>query len=293
MENEVFIMKFKSLWKKAVLTATATMMIGSAAFAATPAETYAEAAQNTITQTAGEYTLHVDMSMPFIGSMNVNGVIDAQALPTIQGKGTLHMTMAGKTMEPSTVYIEQNGKTVTSYYSTTKDGQTTWKKRSQELKSETAAKDYLNEQHNVMDGVKSVSALGNDQYQVVFDSSRIYSKDTIDTIKIKYGANEKAVDLTEKVLKALQQSDDIRTTVTIDPTTKKITNIALPMTPQLRQIALTVLDNANTSEANQAVIRQFINNSDISISIGIKDLPEGVDFTIPQDVKNQAVAINQ
>ena len=61
----------------------------------------------------------------------------------------------------------------------------------------------------------------------------------------------------------------------------------------LRQIALTVLDNANTSEANQAVIRQFINNSDISISIGIKDLPEGVDFTIPQDVKNQAVAINQ
>lgn len=65
------------------------------------------------------------------------------------------------------------------------------------------------------------------------------------------------------------------------------------MTPQLRQIALTVLDNANTSEANQAVIRQFINNSDISISIGIKDLPEGVNFTIPQDIKANAISSNQ
>lgn len=276
------------MWKKTVLTATAAMMLSGASLAASPAETYAEAAQRTVTQTSGAYDLNLDMTMPIVGTMNVNGTIYAKALPTLQGKGTLTTNMGQHVLPPATIYFEQDGTTVNAYYSTTQNGQTTWKKQTQKLTSDHAVADYLKAKHNVMDGVKSVTAAGDNTYTVVFDSSRIYNKDTINTIKIKYGANEKTIDLTEKVLKALQQAGDVTTTVTIDPQTKTITNIALPMTPQLRQIALAVLDNAGTSDANAAVIRQFINNSDISLSIGIKPLPDGVDFTIPQDVKDQA-----
>lgn len=276
------------MWKKAVLTATATLMIGGAAFAATPEETYAEAAQNTVTQTSGEYDINMDMSLPIVGSVTMQGTLDIQALPTLQGKGTLTTNIAGKAVAPATIYLEQDGKTITSYYSVLQDGKTSWKKQTQELTSEQAVNDYLKAQHNVMEGVKSVTAAGDNTYQVVFDSSRIYNADTLDTIKVKYGANEKTLDLTDKVLKALQQAGDVTTTVTIDPATKQITKIALPVTPQLRQIALTILDDTNTSGADQAVIRQFIMNSDISLSIDIKPLPAGVDLTIPQDVKTQA-----
>lgn len=283
-------MTVKSMWKKAVLTATATLMIGGAAFAATPEETYAEAAQNTVTQTSGEYDINMDMSLPIVGSVTIQGTLDIQALPTLQGKGTLSTNLAGKAIAPATIYLEQDGKTITSYYSVTQDGKTGWKKQTQELTSEQAVADYIKAQHNVMEGVKSVTAAGDNTYQVVFDSSRIYNDDTLDTIKVKYGANEKTLDITDKVLKALQQAGDVTTTVTIDPATKQITKIALPVTPQLRQIALTVLADTNTSDADQAVIRQFIMNSDMSLSVSIKPLPEGVDFTIPQDVKDQAQA---
>lgn len=286
-------MNIKMMWKKVILTATAALTIGGASFAATPAETYAEAAQNTITKTAGEYVFNMDMSMPLIGSITANGTLDMQTLPSIKGKGTIQVNVAGKAVSPSTVYVEQEGKNVTSYYSVTNEGKTTWKKQTQQLKSEHAVADYIKDKHNVLAGVKSVTAAGNNTYQVVFDSSKIYSKDTIENIKIKYGANEKAVNLTEKVLQALQQAGDVTTIVTIDPATKEITKVEFPMTPQLRQVALAVLDNANTTDANQAVIRQFIMNSNITLAVELKPLPAGIDFTIPQDIKNQAVASNK
>lgn len=281
-------MKIQTMWKKAMLTVTAALTIGGASFAATPAETYAEAAQNTLAQPSAEYDVKLDMSMPFVGAVNVNGTLDTKNLPTLQGKMTLTTTVAGKAMTPSTIYIEQDGKTITCYYSVPKDGQITWKKQTQQLTSDHAIADYLKDKHNVMNGVKSVQSLGNNDYAVVFDSSRIYNEDSLKALKVKYGANEKNVDLTEKVLKALQQSGDITTTVTIDPETKRITRIALPMTPQLRQIALTVLENPQIPEGNQAVLKQFVMNSDISLAVEVKDLPVDIDFTIPQDVKDQA-----
>lgn len=282
-------MKIQSLWKKAVLTATAALTIGGASFAATPAETYAEAAQNTLAQPSVEYAVNLDLTMPMMGSVNVNGTLDVKDLPTLQGKGAFTTMAAGNVMGTTNIYVEQTGKTVTLYYGTTKDdGQTTWKKQTQELTSEHAIADSLKEQHNVMSSVKSVQSLGNNEYAVVFDSSRIYNKDTIQAIKLKYNSDEKTIDLTEKILQALQQGGDITTTVTIDPTTKRITNIALPMTSQLRQIALTILENSAGGDTNLAVLKQFIMNSDMSLSVAIKDLPAGIDFTIPQDVKNQA-----
>ena len=287
-------MNIKMMWKKVILTATAALTIGGASFAATPAETYAEAAQNTLAQPSVEYALNLDITMPLMGSMNINGTLAAKDLPTLQGKGAFTTSVAGNVVGTTNIYVEQTGKTVTFYYSMTKDdGQTTWKKQTQELTSEHAIADYLKDKHNVMSGVKSVQALGNNDYAVVFDSSRIYNKDTIQSLKLKYGSDEKTIDLTEKVLQALQQAGDITTTVTIDPTTKRITNIALPMTSQLRQIALTILENSAGGDTNPAVLKQVIMNSDMSLSVAINDLPAGIDFTIPQDIKNQAVASNK
>ena len=287
-------MNIKMMWKKVILTATAALTIGGASFAATPAETYAEAAQNTLAQPSVEYALNLDITMPLMGSMNINGTLAAKDLPTLQGKGAFTTSVAGNVVGTTNIYVEQTGKTVTFYYSMTKDdGQTTWKKQTQELTSEHAIADYLKDKHNVMSGVKSVQALGNNDYAVVFDSSRIYNKDTIQSLKLKYGSDEKTIDLTEKVLQALQQAGDITTTVTIDPTTKRITNIALPMTSQLRQIALTILENSAGGDTNPAVLKQVIMNSDMSLSVAINDLPAGIDFTIPQDIKSQAVASNK
>ena len=78
-------------------------------------------------------------------------------------------------------YMEQDGARLVIYYPQTernknKSSKTVWKKASIPLKDGRSMAEIIrHEQHkDVLNGVKSVTALGGDRYNVVYDMSRIY-----------------------------------------------------------------------------------------------------------------------
>ena len=271
--------------KKGICTIAAVAMAGGAAFAASPAQVYEEAARNMLANPQGEYVVQVKMDMPLLGKASFVNTIDMQAEP-FQVKSEAVATVLNKTQTVRS-YAEQDGDVMHVYYEKTKDGQTTWKKADRKLKSAAPISEKFHKDHNVLNGVKSVKKGADNVYTVTYDVSRLYNE--ADKSKWQKDGYKKAqAEGFAKVLKALQKSGDIKALVTIDPKTKRITNVSLPLTPQIRAAVLSVLQDSDIPEANKAVMEQFIQYSEISMSVDWKELPEGIELTAPQTVKDKA-----
>lgn len=281
-----FIMKLKTMWKKAGAVAAAVLMLGGAALAASPSDIYTEAVQEMAAHPDGEYTITVQVQVPLMGQADIVNTLDLRAEP-MQSKSVIVVQGMGRETTPVTTYVEQDGKQLNVYYSKTENDKTTWHKTTQPLKNENI-QEALQEKHNILAGVKSVTDAGNNAYDVVFDSSRMYNADDMKKLQEKYGYTKEQADVVETALQALQQAGDITATMTIDPQTKRISHVDVPMTPQLQKLALALLDKYETTETNKAVVRQIIQSSEVAVAIDAADLPENADLTVPEDVKKQA-----
>lgn len=96
------------------------------------------------------------------------------------------------------------------------------------------------------------------------------------------GMTDEQIRVTAKVLQGLQQCGDLSTVVTIDPATKRISRISLPLTDQLRSLALTLVDEYGRSDADKAVAQSFIKLSEVSLTIDCTALPQGTTLTVPE-----------
>ena len=131
--------------------------------------------------------------------------------------------------------------------------------------------------------MKTVTAAGGNDYNVVFDAAHIYSP-ADQALWKKNGMTDEQIRVTAKVLQGLQQCGDLSTVVTIDPATKRISRISLPLTDQLRSLALTLVDEYGRSDADKAVAQSFIKLSEVSLTIDCTALPQGTTLTVPEKV---------
>ncbi len=274
--------------KKISCAAAAVMMFSGAALAATPAEVYEEAAQNMAARPDGEYVVQLDMSLPLVGKAQLVNTVDMKANP-FQVKSAASVSVLGKGMTSQT-YVEQDKDVLRAYYTSSQDGQASWKKAERKLSS---AEPFIKQQkdgQNVMDGVTSVTLAGTNEYTVVYDTSRLGQH--MDEEKWRQeGLSERQIEAAAAVFQALRQAGDVTAVVTIDPQTKRIASLVLPLTPQLRAIAQSMVEKYAATDANKAVLQQFIQYSDMSLRIDCNALPDTADLTVPDDVRAQAVAV--
>ena len=277
--------------KRTVLAAAAFAMMGTAAWAATPADTYKEAVNNMINHPQGEYTMQVQAKMPFVGEGNCTAKFDVQAEPFVS-KAEFSASALGQSSPTVQGYIEQDGKKLIYYYDgqdAKLDGEKTnknsWVKNTIDLKSAVPVAKQIAGVHNVLAGVKDVTAQG-DVYTVTYDMSKIYTAGD-EKEWMKQGAKANDVKILRDVLLALQQTGDVKAAVTIDSSTKRITKVEIPLTDHIRSITAAVMkDNASLKDKED--ILKFINMSEVSLSIECTALPKGMNLTIPQDVKKHA-----
>ena len=78
--------------------------------------------------------------------------------------------------------------------------------------------------------------------------------------------------------------------VTVDPATNRINHLSIPLTAQMRAMGMTLIDSVDTTDANKAMAQQFIQNSEVNMTVDYEALPAGTDLTIPSDVKKKAKA---
>lgn len=265
----------------------AAASIGGMALAASPQATYEEAARNMAAHPQGSYTLKLGLKMPFVGEGAVVNNIDVQERPFIiqsQAKVTGFAATTMKKVPEGKAYAVQNGKKIDVYYQ--EDGDE-WEKKSYDLKDSKPLADYLRQDYNVLAGVKKVTAAGGNDYNVVFDASHIYNPADQAQWK-KNGMTAEQIRVMTKVLQGLQQCGDLSTVVTIDPATKRISRISLPLTDQLRSLALTLVDEYGRSDADKAVAQSFIKMSEVSLTIDCTALPQGTQLTVPEKVIKSA-----
>lgn len=265
----------------------AAASIGGMALAASPQATYEEAARNMAAHPQGSYTLKLGLKMPFVGEGAVVNNIDVQERPFViqsQAKVTGFAATTMKKVPEGKAYAVQNGKKIDVYYQ--EDGDE-WEKKSYDLKDSKPLADYLRQDYNVLAGVKKVTAAGGNDYNVVFDASHIYNPADQAQWK-KNGMTAEQIRVMTKVLQGLQQCGDLSTVVTIDPATKRISRISLPLTDQLRSLALTLVDEYGRSDADKAVAQSFIKMSEVSLTIGCTALPQGTQLTVPEKVIKSA-----
>ena len=278
-------MKLRMRVKKALCTVAALAMASGAAFAASPSQVYEEAARNMMAEPTGEYVLQVNMEMPFLGNVSLTNTIDMQAEPfQMKSEAVAKVLNNTKTVHS---YVEQDGDVLHIYYEDSKDDNA-WKKATRKLKSADPISKRFHGDHNVLAGVKSVTAAGKNSYDVVYDASRLYREGD----KEKWAADGYKKEQAEgfaKVLQALQKTGDVTVNVTVDPKTKRISKVTMPLTPQMRAVAQEVLAESDASDANKAVMEQFIKYSEISMTIDCAPLPKDADLTAPKEVKEAAV----
>lgn len=271
--------------KKALCTAAALAMAGGAAFAASPSQVYEEAARNMMAEPTGEYVLQVNMEMPFLGNVSLINTIDMQAEPfQMKSEAVAKVLNNTKTIHS---YAEQDGDVLHIYYEDSKDNNA-WKKATRQLKSADPISNRFHKNHNVLAGVKSVTVAGKNTYDVVYDASRLYHEGDKEKWTSEGYKKEQAEGFA-KVLQALQKTGDVTVNVTVDPKTKRITKVTMPLTPQMRTVAQEVLAESDASDANKAVMEQFIQYSEISMTIDCAPLPKDADLTAPEEVKEKAV----
>lgn len=274
---------FKMHWKKTICAAAATLMIAGAGFAASPEDTYKEAVANMAAQPDGQYTLVLALDVP-MGQVKATNVIGVKAQPfQLKDAGTINLF--NKEELKTTVYAEQNGKAVDIYSGLEKQGKTEWKKTTQALHSSQPVAESLKGNHNVLAGVKSITAAGNNQYVVTMDSSRIYQKGD-EAIWAKQGLKKDQVNMLTSVLQALQQSGDTAFTVTIDPSSKRITRVEGNFTKEMKDIVNTVVGQTKAAASTKEFIQGMVNQSQLHMTIDCAALPAGADLTAPQSVKD-------
>ena len=280
-------MRLTHSWKKLCCLVMAAASIGGMALAASPQATYEEAARNMAAHPQGSYTLKLGLKMPFVGEGAVVNNIDVQERPFViqsQAKVTGFAATTMKKVPEGKAYAVQNGKKIDVYYQ--EDGDE-WEKKSYDLKDSKPLADYLRQDYNVLAGVKKVTAAGGNDYNVVFDASHIYNPADQAQWK-KNGMTAEQIRVMTKVLQVVQQCGDLSTVVTIDPATKRISRISLPLTDQLRSLALTLVDEYGRSDADKAVAQSFIKMSEVSLTIDCTALPQGTQLTVPEKVIKSA-----
>ena len=280
-------MRLTHSWKKLCCLVMAAASIGGMALAASPQATYEEAARNMAAHPQGSYTLKLGLKMPFVGEGAVVNNIDVQERPFViqsQAKVTGFAATTMKKVPEGKAYAVQNGKKIDVYYQ--EDGDE-WEKKSYDLKDSKPLADYLRQDYNVLAGVKKVTAAGGNDYNVVFDASHIYNPADQAQWK-KNGMTAEQIRVMTKVLQGLQKCGDLSTVVTIDPATKRISRISLPLTDQLRSLALTLVDEYGRSDADKAVAQSFIKMSEVSLTIDCTALPQGTQLTVPEKVIKSA-----
>lgn len=278
-------MKLTHSWKKLCCLVVAAASISGMALAASPQATYEEAARNMAAHPQGSYTLKLGLKMPFIGEGAIVNNIDVQERPFViqsQAKTTGFVATTLQKAPEGKAYAVQNGKKLDVYYNHEGDNKS-WEKKSYDLKDSKPLADYLTASHNVLAGVKTVTAAGGNDYNVVFDAAHIYSP-ADQALWKKNGMTDEQIRVTAKVLQGLQQCGDLSTVVTIDPATKRISRISLPLTDQLRSLALTLVDEYGRSDADKAVAQSFIKLSEVSLTIDCTALPQGTTLTVPEKV---------
>lgn len=279
-------MNLKLYVKRAACTMAAIVMVGGAAFAASPSDVYQKAVQNMSENPQGEYTVHLALKMPMIGSADVNNVIDIQNEPFKTKSTTTVSVFGNKHNDPITTYAEQDGDAINIYYAQTEDKKTTWKKATQKLSSSAPIAQSFRQTKNPLAGVKTVTNSGN-EYTVTYDSKQIYNENDKQKWQ-KSGYTKEQINTIASVLQALQNAGDVTAKVTIDPATNRISRVTVPLTEQMRGGALAIINQVKTSDANKAVIQQFIKFSDVDMTIDCNRLPAGIDLAVPSDVKAKA-----
>lgn len=278
-------MKLGTRVKKALCTAAALAMAGSAALAASPSQVYEEAARNMVADPTGEYVLQVDMKVPFLGSVLLSNTIDMRANPfQVKSEAVANILNNTKTVRS---YAEQDGDVLHIYYEDAKDNNA-WKTVERKLKSADPIANSLYKDHNVLAGVKSVTEAGQNAYDVVYDSQRLYREGDKEKW-MKDGYKKEQAENLATILQALQETGDVTVHVTVDPETKRITKMTMPLTPQMRTVAQKILAASDISDGNKAVMEQFIQYSEISMTVDCSPLPKDADLTVPEDIKAQAV----
>ncbi len=282
----------KYSFKKTILAATTSVMIGVSAFAASPADTYQNAVNTMIHHPQGEYTMQVQASMPVIGTGTCTTKVDVQEKPFVS-KIEISAAAMGKSSPTVHGYAEQEGKQIVYYY----DGQyaklnangtdkTTWVKNTIDLKSAEPVIQQLAGPHHVLSGVKDVTANGN-VYTVTYDMTKLYTPG--DEIQWKkQGASKKDMETLKDILQALQQAGDIKANVTIDPQSNRITNINIPLTDQVRSALDAAWKHSDSAWKDKKDILKFITMSDVSVSMTWTELPQGMDLSVPKDIKKKA-----
>ena len=279
------MMKLKLSLKKTCCLVMAAASIGGMALAASPQAVYEEAARNMAAHPQGSYTIQLGMKMPFVGEGAIVNTTEVQERPFVvqsQTKTTgFAQTVAPKTAE-NKAYVMQDGKKLNAYYNA--DGtEKTWQKKSYDLKKSTPIADYLTWDHNILAGVKSVTSAGGNDYNVVFDASRIYHPADKVTWK-KEGMTDEQIRVAARLLQGLQQCGDVKTVVTIDPASKRITRISLPLTEQLRSLALTLIDEYGSNDTDKAAAQSFVKLSELSLTVDCTALPKGTVLSVPEKV---------
>lgn len=271
--------------KKACCLVMTAASIGGVAFASTPQDTYEEAARNMAAHPQGAYTLTLGIKMPFVGDGAVVNQINIQEQPFVVESQVKTEGFASQAMDKipqNKAYGVQNGKKFDVYYKT-QENDSQWMKKSYDLKDSKPIASYLTNDHNVLSGVKSVTRAGGNDYHVVFDASRLYTASDEANWK-KEGMTDEQVRVLAKVLQGLQKVGDVQTVVTIDPSTKRISRISLPLTDQLRSLALTLVDEFGRNDAEKAVSQSFIKMSEVNLTIDYTALPQGTRLTVPENI---------
>lgn len=291
---------FTKKLKKAALAAVAVLAVGGSALAATPQETYKEAVNVMATHPEGTYTTELKGTMPFVGTMAVHQQSFVQLEPAAKAKVDMWISTSQGDTEKTSAYMEQKDASLVVYYPKSEQGKnkkdkTVWKKYTIPLKDSTPLAGIIRqEQHNgALNGVKSVTALGGDRYNVVYDVSRIY-KPGDEKEWAKEGLTKKEdQELVKHILLALRDCGDLSAQVTIDPRSKRITHWSVPLTAQMRAVSSLITDEVAAQmpdkQAELAMVKQFILNSTISLDCDWSLLPQGMDLDAPQSVKNKAV----
>lgn len=284
------MMKFS--WKHTVCTAAACFMIGTSAWAAAPADTYKEAVNTMINHPQGEYTVQVQAKMPFVGEGNAKTVWDIQEEPFV-GKVALSASALGQSSPTVQGYIEQEGKKLVYYYdgqyanlNDSKKNKNAWVKNTIDLKSAEPVVKQIAGVHNVLSGVKEVAANG-DTYTVTYDMSQLYTAGD-EKEWVKHGVKDSDAKIFKDVLVALQQAGDVKATVTIDAAAKRITKIDVPLTDHIRSLTSAIMNNSKSALKDKEDILKFINMSEVSLTIECKALPQGLDVSVPKDIKKHA-----
>lgn len=277
-------MKFFHFLKKTSCIALAAVSIGSVALAASPQDVYEEAARNMAAHPQGEYTVKLGVRVPFAGEGNVTNTLSVQEKPFVAKSETTvnGFPNLGLKIPETQAYAEQDGKNLRVYYN---DGEKKkWEKKTYDLKDKTPLADKLPQAANVLAGVKTVTAAGGNDYKVTFDASRLYNPADQLSWK-KQGLTDEQIRVTSKVLKNLQKNGDVSAVVTIDPQTKRISRITLPLTDSLRSLVMTLIDEYGNGDTDKAAMQTLFKLSDISLTVDCKALPQGTVLAIPTSVK--------